>query len=552
MRLSLLLCTAVFPFALQAETIEAPSRVVSVTIFPWGASVVRRVEFTASAGVHDLIVPDMPPNSPADSLRVASVDGLKVGAVNLATDRLPVPEVEPSEEVKAAEAEVERLEGVVRQRDEEIAAIRLRVDAANEQWNFLRNMGEAKADDAVVSGDVESLRALTQLVGQETLAARQAAHTAEVEAKAAERAKKDDVEALDEARRALAALVTGNDDRAVLTLAVEAASDGPTSIDITTFTNQARWRPVYDLRLTRSDTPELEIDRSVFVSQASGEDWRGVELTLSTARPAEQSAPSGIGPWLRSIYEEKQVIAYAAEADAIASEGMGMLRSAPEQAAAEPVMVDDRARTVFQGATVTYQYGGAVDIRDGVEDLRLKLDTITMAPELKAVAVPMRDQTAFLVADITNSADEIILPGAAQLFLDGAMVGQANLPLVAAGADTKVGFGPIDGLRLTRTIPSRSEGERGFVSSSNQLDEVAVLKIENLTGQSWPMRVLDLVPYSEQDALEISYRATPAATETDVDGKRGVLAWEFDLGSGETGEIRLEHSIEWPEGYLLR
>lgn len=549
MRLSLLLCTVAFPFALQAETIEAQSRIVSVTVYPWGANVVRRVEFDAPAGVHDLVVPDMPMNIPVESLRVAGGDGLKVGGVNLATGRLPAPEAEPSAEVKAAEAEVERLEDVIRRHDESIAAIRLRVDAANEQWNFLRNLGETKASEAVTAGDPEALRSLTQIVGEETLAARQAAHNAEIEARAAERAKKEDIEALEEARRALSALITPPKDRAVLTLAVEAAGDGPTSVDVTTFTNQASWRPVYDMRLTREGTPSLDLERSVFVSQQSGEDWQGVELTLSTARPSEQNAPSHIAPWLRRIYEGKTV-SYGAQ------EEQATLRSVPAGAmldgaiAAAPVA--ETAAVVMQGATVTYNYGNLVNVRNGVEDLRLKLDTVTMTPDLKAVAVPSHDQTAFMVADLTNETGEVILPGVAQLYVDGAMIGSTGLPLIANGVDAKVGFGPIDGIRLTRTVPNRSEGERGILVSSNELDEVAILKIENLSGEAWPIQVLDRVPYSEQDDLEIDYRATPAPSEVDVDGKRGVLAWNFDLGAGDTKEIRLEHSIEWPEGYSLQ
>lgn len=552
MRLSILLCTVAFPLALQAETIEAPSQIVSVTVYPWGANVVRRIEFDATAGTHELIVPDMPMNTQADSLRVSAGNGLKVGGVNLATGRLPAPEVAPPAEVKAAEAEVERLEDVIRGHDEAIAAIRLRVDAANEQWNFLRSLSEAKAQDALTSGDPEALRALTRIVGEETLAARQAAHTAEVEARAAERAKKEDTEALEDARRALAALTTPPKDRAVLTLAVEATQAGSASVDVTTFTHQASWRPVYDMHLTRAGTAAtLELERSVFVSQQSGEDWQGVDLTLSTARPSEQSTPSTIGPWLRRVFNPKEEgIAYRGSANMALTEADSYAGAPMAAEVAAPVA--EAAAVVMQGATVTYRYGNPVNIRNGVEDLRLKLDAVSMTPDLKAVAVPSRDQTAFMVAELTNETGEIILPGNAQLYVDGAMVGSTALPLIANGVDAEIGFGPIDGIRLTRNVPDRSEGERGLLVSSNQRDEVAVLKIENLSGESWPLKVLDRVPYSEQDDLEIEYRATPSPSETDIDGKRGVLQWDFELDAGQSKEIRLEHSLQWPEGYTLQ
>jgi hypothetical protein len=64
--------------------------------------------------------------------------------------------------------------------------------------------------------------------------------------------------------------------------------------------------------------------------------------------------------------------------------------------------------------------------------------------------------------------------------------------------------------------------------------------------------VLDLVPYSEQEELEITYKADPVVSEVDVDGKRGILAWEFDLGAGEKKEISLNSVMSWPEGKVLQ
>ncbi len=105
--LALILCT-VAPSALLADSLTAASRVARVTLYPWGASVVRVVEVSAPAGVHELIVPDLPLNTDPSSLRVAG-QGVTIGAVNLQYDRLPVTETTPDPEIAAAEAEVKRL-----------------------------------------------------------------------------------------------------------------------------------------------------------------------------------------------------------------------------------------------------------------------------------------------------------------------------------------------------------------------------------------------------------------------------------------------------------
>ena len=531
-----LLCSAA-PLALWADTIEAPSQVSSVVLYPWGASVTRLVELSTPAGVHELIVPDLPQGTDPAQLRVSG-DGVRIGSVTLVEGRKPVTGDMTPPEVQAARDTVERLEIALQTREAEVEAIRLRAAAAREQIAFLRALKPETTG-------AEDLRALSQMVGAEVLAAMQAALAADQDAIAADRGLKSDREELDKARQALAALIDEGAGKMTLAATVE----GNGVLQITTFTPNASWQPVYDLRLDR-DADSLTLERGVVVSQFSGEDWSGVDLTLSTARPADQSAPSTLWPWLRRIGppEELRPMASSAPRSKVQAEYSA---DAAMEGAAEPVMLE-RAATEMMGATVTYRYGAPVEIRDGVEALRLKLDDIALAPEVVAEAVPARDATAFMVANAQNDSGQVLLPGPATLFADGAMVGQAHLPLTAAGDELRLGFGPIDGIRLERLVPEKTEGDRGVISKSNEMREVAVLKVENLTGEAWPVRVIDQVPYSEQEDLVIRHTATPPATETDLDGQRGILAWDFELDAAETKEIRLETTLSWPAGQVLQ
>ena len=206
----------------------------------------------------------------------------------------------------------------------------------------------------------------------------------------------------------------------------------------------------------------------------------------------------------------------------------------------------------FVGDTVVYTYNLPVSLSSGVENLRLNLGDVELSPKLQAVAVPSRDRTAYLNATATNTSAEILLPGTAMLSRDGALIAEAQIDTVAPGADFELSFGPIDGLRLSRTEPVRAEGERGILTSSSQIEESATLKVENLTDEAWAVRVLDQVPYSEQEDLQISYSATPEPDETRVDNQRGILAWNLTMQPGETKEIKLDHLISWPEGMILQ
>jgi len=536
----------------MADTFTAQARVDTVTIYPGVATVMRQITLDVPAGRHDIIVPDLPQNLPSEGLRITAPDGVQVGAVNLAYDRLPVTPDLTAPEVQTAKDAVERLEDVLRERNAAIEEIRLRAKAAEEQIAFLQSLSQASAGETLTAATVADIQALAQMVGAETLRVRQDAFAAEQEAKAAERAREDDIEALDEAKRALAALMAPQDDGAVLSFTIDAAVAGEVTIDISAIEGYANWSPTYDMRLTTGADASLDIDRSVVVSQQTGQDWLDVKLVLSTARPGEQIAPSGVWAPVRRIISEEEL---ERERNQVLLQDRApmMSRSVVGAAAPEAMAVEEfKATANFSGATVTYTYPGTVDIRNGVEDLRLPLDTLTLAADVWAEAAPSRDNIAYRMANFTNTTDEILLPGQALIFADGTMIGFNQLPMLAAGAEADMGFGPLDGLLLSRTTPRKSEGDVGVFSSANQLAEAAVMTVENVTGQDWKVLLRDAIPYSEQDDLEIEFTARPSIARRDPDGQRGILEWDLDVDAGEKLDITLDYTLTWPNGYVLQ
>ncbi|MDV7270368.1 DUF4139 domain-containing protein [Thioclava sp. A2] len=525
--LTLALLLSSVPAALLADVIEAPSNVTAVTLFPWGAQVVREVRVEAPSGVHQLIVPDLPQGTDLSRLRVAG-EGIRIGNVTLIDERPPATEETLRPEVEAARAEVDRLEAALRKGQQGVAVIRTRADAAHDRIEFLKG-----ASTSAVAAD--ALSAFSRAIGDEVLAARQEALQADAEADEAARGLKPAEEALEAARKTLAALEHPAQDHDLLQVTFE----GTGVLRVTSYTDAASWAPAYDLRLAREEG-QLVLDRYVSVSQASGEDWRGVDLTLSTARPSERSNPSDVPPrrvWMTDEKAFKPMVS-------------GSARMAAD-AAPEPILAEAMEAS-FDGLQVNYRLGAPVDLRDGVEGLRLSLGAIAMEAEVYAEAAPLWDQTAFLVAEAQNSSGEVLLPGEVQLYVDGALAGGSYLDLVPTEGAIHQGFGAIDGLRLKRLMPETMEGDTGVLSKSNTRKEVVEMVVENMTPLDWSVRLIDRLPYSEQEDLEVQTRAVPPVSETDVDDKRGVVAWRFELPAGASKSVRSETVMTWPLDQVLR
>jgi uncharacterized protein (TIGR02231 family) len=537
---ALLATTALPAFA---DTLAATSTITAVTVYPDGAKLTREVHFTApTAGAHELLVTDMPSDSDPGLIRLAPSDGLTLGAFNLRADRLPPREDPLTPDQEAAKAAVEAAEAAAEQAALALEAITAKVEAADAQVRFLSSFTGALPDGATP----ETIRSMAAMIGAETLAARQTALAARAELSPVRKALTDAQEAVTKAQAAYDALPSADMDYTALSVAVTAAAAGEQTVTVTQYVGNASWRPVYDLNLTRKDGDALTLNRSVLVTQYTGEDWAGVALTLSSSRPAEQAAPSQLWPELKSIGTEVDLDDRAQKS---AFGGGVLYEEAPSVEAAAPAIT---AGMAYEGDTVVYNYPEAVTVATGAEDLRLALDSLSFTPVVEAVAVPRLDKTAFVMANFTNASDEPLLPGDALLFREGVLVGSTWLEVIAPGVETDTGFGAIETIRVKREMPTRASGETGVFTSANQQSESAVITVENTGADSWPVRIIDQVAYSEQDDLEIEVTASPEPTETDVEGQRGILAWEFDLAAGGMQTITLEQTLTWPEGMVLR
>ena len=517
-----------------AERIETPAPVSAVTLYPWGASITRTVEVAAPAGTHEIVIPGLGDSVDPASLRIAG-SGAVIGAISVQQQRATPAETVKSPEFLAAEAEVRRLETELGERKATIAAIRARGQAAEDSIAFLLTLAES---DGFEMGDLVSTMAT---VSDQMLQARQIAIAAETEAASAEQGVEDDEKALELARQMRDSLRASDPGAQALVIAVE-TGEQPAVLDITSFADGASWQPVYDLRLDRQ-AGSLTLDRGFLISQLTNEDWQDVRLTLSTARPSEQSAPTDLHPWFPRV-EEPHAEPQATLRGAVVGAAMmdGMFAGGAVAEAAQPRMM---------GATVVYDYPAPVSIRSGVDALRLKLDSRDLQPEIRAEAVPSRDSSAYLVAETVNSLDEVILPGLATLYADGVLVGRSDLSLTPAGEKLELGFGPIDGLVAEYEIPEKAEGDRGIISRSSTSSQKSVLRIRNLTTEEWPLRVIGQVPVSTQDDLTINWSASPRPTAENPEGQRGLLHWDSNLAAGTDQEIELDIDMRWPDGKVL-
>ena len=88
----------------------------------------------------------------------------------------------------------------------------------------------------------------------------------------------------------------------MISVAFDVERGGSLSLEASYLVSQARWTPAYDIRVSSADTT-VELTYSALVRQNTGEEWRDVQLTLSTAQPSRGAVPPELQPWYVRVVE---------------------------------------------------------------------------------------------------------------------------------------------------------------------------------------------------------------------------------------------------------
>jgi uncharacterized protein (TIGR02231 family) len=541
--LSLLALAAALPG--WADTYSVDSKVTEVTMHPGVATATRRATTEVTTGRHRLEIRGIPRDTSVESLRIDLSGARLIGSV-YREDYLP-PDDFTTDAVRAAEDRVKRLEQEIQVIRDEADRARTGARAAEISISFLQGLGK---NEGLAGTGPDALRQIAQMVAEEAGRATDQALSAEITARRIETQLEDLEKELKEARAALRAISVEDVERLYLALEIQADEPGPVDVAVTYLSESySGWQTAYEFHLTSGPEPRLTIDRDALLMQNTGESWTDVSLHLTTADPGQALAPSILHPWPLRIFEPRPRQQSSFDVSA------GQSARLAEPIVEAPVILEEAAPAWVQskGEEVTYSFAEPITLHSGADFMRLDLDQISPEIDLQAQAVPRYDTTAYRIIRFVNATgEELLASDMAAFFVDGDFIGQEGFAGLVPGDEAELGFGRIDGLRLTRDILNRNEGDEGLLTRSNRKDEQVEIKVENLTGQAWPVRLVDQVPFSEQEDLEISWTANPRPTGENPENKRGLLVWDLTLDAGKTQKIRLNSSVSWPEGMELR
>lgn len=344
-------------------------------------------------------------------------------------------------------------------------------------------------------------------------------------------------------------------------IAVEAAQPVAAEFTVSYRVTGANWTPVYEARLSTGNAtarPEISLVRRAELRQRTGEDWSEVALTLSTTRSAGGTRAPELPP-MQVMFFEPQELYQARERAMDQARKEATQRAAPAPAGAPAlgravgpaveVQASVATSTLEAGAyQASFQVPGRTTIPQDGSSKAVVLSQGKVSPALSARVTPELEEKAYLEAVFTHEEEAPLLPGQVFLHRDGAYIGRGQIGLVAPGDKVELGFGADDKLKVARAPVRRRENEPGWLGQSRtDLREFRTV-VKSLHAQPVKVTVTERIPFSESSAITVEAIAaqTTPPTEKQVDNKRGVSAWTFELAPGAEKEIKLAYRIKWP------
>jgi uncharacterized protein (TIGR02231 family) len=538
-----LLSTAFVAPSFAAE-ITASSRIDAVTVYPQGAEVQRLAELSLEPGEHTLLFAGLPGEMQAETIRVegSSPGRIEIGSVD--SKLVSVPST-------AIDAQRKRIEKDIELLGDERAVLDQAISDAEFQKRLLEQLatgiiapmpkeGEVRTTDASQLGGVLDLvSGKLQVIGKTILDAR-------VRQREIDRQVND-----------LTLQLGGLAPREVTSMLVSvhvtvpAATSG--TFKLRYRIGNAGWMPIYDARLASPAKDEagakIELVRRAEVQQGTTEAWDNVALTLSTARPAGATAAPDLVPQGVNAFDEGRGRNYSRDARIQMQAGLDSEESASGVGLPAPRSVEQmEAEVQVAGFQALYGIQGRVNVDNTGTAKKVRIGTDTIAAKLSARAVPKLDPNAYMTAAFTVTGETPLLPGPVTLYRDGVFMGQGYLPMLSPGEETKLGFGVDDLVKVKRAEVTRIKGEEGLITTSNVDTRAYDLTVKNLHDFPLEVTVIDQMPFSTNEDVTVQTLSgmTPP-NQSNLERRRGVLAWNFELAPKAEKVIKHGYKITWPK-----
>ncbi|MEL6184353.1 MAG: mucoidy inhibitor MuiA family protein [Myxococcota bacterium] len=308
----------------------------------------------------------------------------------------------------------------------------------------------------------------------------------------------------------------------------------------------AGWHPEYDFHFYPSREHGLGGGRyrlrvSALVRQSTGEDWNGVRMRLSTARPRqarEAPTPAPFRVNVRKRTRGKVLLQAGERRPQLGRGGEG------GQGAAAAAVVD-------RGAVVLLSIPHRVDVASDGQSRFIPVDVVSGAADARLVAVPSRSTSVFREVRLRNEAGYPLSPGSMRIYRAEVLVGRQATPFLPVGAEHRLSLGEDARFRVQRRDLADLEEVRGVFARTRFLKRALRTTVFNTAQVGLSVELRQQVPVSRADEIRVSVDHERSFEGTALDEIRGHVFQKVVPPPGGTASADLVYTVRIPGDWIV-
>lgn len=349
---------------------------------------------------------------------------------------------------------------------------------------------------------------------------------------------------------------------------VNADQGGTAEILLSYVVRGASWHPEYDIRVNEVNKPMVVKSKAIVV-QNTAENWKEVQLTLSTGSPNKSAIKPILNPYYLNYYsnsyggylQESKALsntspAPAAYLDGLRKEENASLALYEKQAKQKAEMRFDQGQQAStlqvsqtEGATNTsFEIKMPYSIPSDGKNHMVEIGETAIPAEYQYQAVPKLDKEAFLVAQVVDWDKYDLMQANANIFLEGTFTGRTVINPGNPGDTLSLTLGRDKGILIKRE-KVKDFSKNQSLGSDKKVERKFDISIRNNKKEAIKLVLEDQIPVSQNAEIEVEALDLSGA---ELDEATGHLKWELNLEPSKEQRIKFGYKMKYPKNASIR
>jgi uncharacterized protein (TIGR02231 family) len=334
------------------------------------------------------------------------------------------------------------------------------------------------------------------------------------------------------------------------------------------------WAATYDLSALDLNQ-QINLKYKAQVYNNTGNAWKDVVLTLSTADPNLSASHPELSPWYLSHYAPQLttnglVFSANREKKDFRQEAVQNINKANERAydnyyiggeeLESEIQIEDNVYKLRLGQNVGNQNVQMknIEISELTTEFEIKnrfscpsdakpymvdVKDMNLDATFSYITVPKLDRAAFLLAHIADWQDLDLIPGPTHVYFGGQYVGMSRIDTRNVSDTLSLSFGRDDKVTVMRKLKKEMSTKRVM---GNTKKEAYLYEIAVRNNRSVPIKieVYDQVPISQSNDISVFVDEISEGTKDELTGE---VVWNLTISSGGVQSKEIGYTVKYPK-----